>query len=699
MKVTVKHIDSGLSSEDKKMYNDFIKFINSKYPVGNPLTILFLGKKSGHMSTGSQNMNGEIRVLARNRLNRDIMRTLAHEWVHAHQRLVLGRERGPDIGGQNEDEANAFAGRLIKMFENEYPNYQSLVFESTTKLMDKVKLLNEQILLTEKEELKNDLLLEMKKIGIEKLPYSYSAMKQFVDPETMDIHYNKHYKGYVKKLNDVLSKVKGKDLELEDIIKSISKFDQKVRNNAGGAFNHALFWKMLSPKKQIPKGEVYEKIKKQYGNIKKLKDEFNQVALDRFGSGWAWLVLTKNNKLKIMSTPNQDNPLMNIIKDGGYPLLGLDVWEHAYYLRYRNKRDEYVKNFWDHVNWEFVNELFLLKNKKIVKESYIRVLLENEETGQDIKKLMSRELQKIRLIPLDAEAAESAINNIITAEIERGSLNFNRKIEGLMTLDLSNVSERSKFRFENYFQRFVKSRTRGFDFEALIAGLLGGQLATSLNSPYDVFTVNGDKISCKIIRNTKEKINLKSIKKSVSSYILTYNGSPENKEELIKLAQFPNFLELILKHNNQDIRNCAEDILNKLLEEVTGMLIGIPSGSENKINLYYFDKNKLIQLAKIPELLMAPKTKGSQTITFSPKILEYKPTMTGSIQFPVLSQDEYISFLSSTPETTKIVDLMNSFGGKYGVNRLGDNIPQDIVKQLARNERFKLDLSRIVGLK
>jgi len=699
MKVTVKHIDSGLSSEDKKMYNDFIKFINSKYPVGNPLTILFLGKKSGVMSTGSQNMNGEIKVLSRNRLNRDIMRTLAHEWVHAHQRLVLGRERGPDIGGQNEDEANAFAGRLIKMFEKEYPDYQSLVFESTTKLMNKVQLLNEQILLTEKEEIKNNFLLEMKKIGIEKLPYSYSAIKQFVDPETMNIHYNKHYKGYVKKLNDALSKKNYKELELEDIIKSINKFDDKVRNNAGGAFNHALFWKMLSPKKQKPHGEVYEKIKKQYGNIKKLKDEFNQVALDRFGSGWAWLVLTKGNKLKVMSTPNQDNPLMNIIKDGGYPLLGLDVWEHAYYLRYRNKRDEYIRNFWDHVNWEFVNELFLLKNKKIVKESYIRVLLENEETGQDIKKLMNRELQKIRLIPLDAEAAESAINNIITAEIERGSLNFNRKIEGLMTLNLTNVSERSKFRFENYFQRFVKSRTRGFDFEALISGLLGGQLATNLNSPYDVFTVDGDKISCKIIRNTSEKINLKSIKKSVNSYIINYNGSPENKEELLKLAQFPNFLELILKHKNQDIRNCAEDILTKLLEEVTGMLIGIPSGSENRINLYYFDKNKLTQLAKIPELLTAPKTKGSQTITFSSKVLNYKPTMTGNIQFPVLSQDDYVAFLSSTPETIKIVDLMNSFGGKYGVSRLGDNIPQDIIRQLSKNERFKLDLGRIIGLK
>ncbi len=117
MNVTVKYIDSGLTSEDKKMYNDFIKFINKHYPVPNELKIFFLGKQIGHMSTGSQNTNGVIKVLAKNRLNRDIMRTLAHEWVHAYQRMVLNRERGPDIGGQNEDEANAFAGRLIKMFE------------------------------------------------------------------------------------------------------------------------------------------------------------------------------------------------------------------------------------------------------------------------------------------------------------------------------------------------------------------------------------------------------------------------------------------------------------------------------------------------------------------------------------------------------------------------------------------------------
>jgi Fe-Mn family superoxide dismutase len=219
------------------------------------------------------------------------------------------------------------------------------------------------MVLTEKIDIQKEFITEMTKIGIEKLPYSYSALKKFVDPETMDIHYNKHYKGYVKKLNDALSSRKG-DMELEDIVKSISKFDVKVRNNAGGAFNHALFWKMLSPKKQTLKGELLDKITKQYGSFKNFKEEFNKVALDRFGSGWAWLILTKNNKLKIMSTPNQDNPLMNVVEGGGYPLLGLDVWEHAYYLRYRNKRDEYVKKFWDYVNWEFVNELYLLRTKK-----------------------------------------------------------------------------------------------------------------------------------------------------------------------------------------------------------------------------------------------------------------------------------------------------------------------------------------------
>jgi Fe-Mn family superoxide dismutase len=147
-------------------------------------------------------------------------------------------------------------------------------------------------------------------------------------------------------------------------VKSISRFDKSVRNNAGGAFNHALFWKMLSPTKQKLKGEIFEKIVKDFGSYRDFKTKFEECAKDRFGSGWAWLVLTPNNRLKIMSTANQDNPLMNVVDGGGFPLLGLDLWEHAYYLKYQNKRDEYIRGFWDCVNWGFVNELYNARTKK-----------------------------------------------------------------------------------------------------------------------------------------------------------------------------------------------------------------------------------------------------------------------------------------------------------------------------------------------
>lgn len=360
MNVSIKCNKCGLDNRDLDLYKRFIKFLNNQYPVKKKTEVVFTGERIGDMTTGSRTDNNELRILTKGRMNRDIMRTLAHEWVHEWQMSTKGMKKGPNIGGHSEDEANAEAGAVIKKFEEKHPDKEKTIYESIT---NKINLINEQLIFEEKKTIREDFILEMKKIGIEKLPYSYSALKQFVDPKTMDIHYNKHYKGYVKKLNDALSKKKFKDVELEEIIQSISKYDTKVRNNAGGAFNHALFWKMLSPKKQIPKGEILEKITKQYGNIKKMKDEFNQVATDRFGSGWVWLVLTKTNRLKIMSTPNQDNPLMNIVDGGGYPLLGLDLWEHAYYLKYQNKRDQYIKNFWNHVNWEFVNELYLTRIK------------------------------------------------------------------------------------------------------------------------------------------------------------------------------------------------------------------------------------------------------------------------------------------------------------------------------------------------
>jgi len=214
---------------------------------------------------------------------------------------------------------------------------------------------------------------EMKTIGIEKLPYGYASLRRFIDPETMKFHYQKHYKGYVNKLNSALRKKDYGDVELEKIVRQISKYNTTIRNNAGGAFNHALFWKMLSPTPQKPSGDVFNKIKKDFGSYREFKERFESVAKKRFGSGWVWLVINKNGNLKVMSTSNQDNPLMNIFDRGGFPILGLDLWEHAYYLKYQNKRDEYIKNFWDAINWKFINELYLSKTKKekTIKESYM----------------------------------------------------------------------------------------------------------------------------------------------------------------------------------------------------------------------------------------------------------------------------------------------------------------------------------------
>jgi Fe-Mn family superoxide dismutase len=209
-----------------------------------------------------------------------------------------------------------------------------------------------------------NIISEIKSISVEKLPYSYDSLERFVDSETMKTHYSKHYKGYVEKLNKELEKIKGDDVELEDIIKRISKYNKKVKNNGGGAFNHALFWRMLSPKKQTISGPILKKIESSFGSFDKFKEKFEESAKSNFGSGWVWLVLTKNGRLKIMTTPNQDNPLMDTETNGGFPLLGLDLWEHAYYLKYKNERDKYVNNFWKVVNWEFVNECLEGQTKK-----------------------------------------------------------------------------------------------------------------------------------------------------------------------------------------------------------------------------------------------------------------------------------------------------------------------------------------------
>lgn len=190
------------------------------------------------------------------------------------------------------------------------------------------------------------------------LPFAYDAIKNFVDAATMQIHYSKHAATYCKNLNEAYNDELGaKNRSLDKILDKISKYSVKMRNNAGGHYNHAFFWKCIQPTvTKEPKQNTLTLINKSFGSIENLKTQFSDAAKQRFGSGWAWLVLNKKGNLVIGSTPNQDNPLMNVSTLRGKPILALDVWEHAYYLKYQNKRADYIANFWQHVNWDFVEE-------------------------------------------------------------------------------------------------------------------------------------------------------------------------------------------------------------------------------------------------------------------------------------------------------------------------------------------------------
>jgi Fe-Mn family superoxide dismutase len=193
---------------------------------------------------------------------------------------------------------------------------------------------------------------------LQNLPYKYDALEPYTDAQTMEIHHTKHHGGYTDKLNKA---IEGTDLDsksIEEILKDVSKHSVAVRNNGGGYYNHNLFWSVMAPNSGgVPSGELAKSIDKHFGSFESFKEQFSNAAATRFGSGWAWLV-KKGDDLVITSTPNQDNPLMDIAEVKGTPILGLDVWEHAYYLKYQNKRPEYIENFWKVVNWKEVEALF-----------------------------------------------------------------------------------------------------------------------------------------------------------------------------------------------------------------------------------------------------------------------------------------------------------------------------------------------------
>lgn len=189
------------------------------------------------------------------------------------------------------------------------------------------------------------------------LPYGYAALEPYIDAMTMEIHYTKHAAAYAKNLADACAaeKVNMQTTSVETLMKNISKYSTKMRNNGGGHFNHEFFWKCMKPgTANQPSGKLLASINQSFGSFESFKNAFADAGKSRFGSGWAWLVQTADGNLKIGSTPNQDNPLMDISELKGTPLLGLDVWEHAYYLKYQNKRPDYINNWFNIVNWDFV---------------------------------------------------------------------------------------------------------------------------------------------------------------------------------------------------------------------------------------------------------------------------------------------------------------------------------------------------------
>jgi Fe-Mn family superoxide dismutase len=190
------------------------------------------------------------------------------------------------------------------------------------------------------------------------LPYSFEALEPNIDAKTMELHHDKHHAGYVKKLNTAVGGTEFAEKDILEILRNINEVPENIRqaviNNGGGHANHSLFWEILSPEKQDPSGKISDAINTTFGSFQDFKEKFGNAAATRFGSGWAWLVVNSEGDLEIISTGNQDSPLM----EGKVPILGLDVWEHAYYLKYQNKRPDYIEAFFNIINWNKVEELY-----------------------------------------------------------------------------------------------------------------------------------------------------------------------------------------------------------------------------------------------------------------------------------------------------------------------------------------------------
>jgi hypothetical protein len=228
----------------------------------------------------------------------------------------------------------------------------------------------------------------------------------------------------------------------------------------------------------------------------------------------------------------------------------------------------------------------------------------------------------------------------------------------------------------------------------MIAGFLNGEISENKTSPFDI-TANGQKISLKTLKDEGESVVIKSVADSLKKYLSTYNGTPENKEQLKNIFSSSNPIGVLVDSKNNDLLNIAEDVVEMALEGIDCLLIGIPQ-QDNKINLYYFSKEKIVRLSTNRATLMAPKNSGAKQIRLSSSIL-IEADMTGTITFPYLTNEDYENFLVGDETTTSTIEVLNKFGSKYGINGLGSQLPQDIVMDLAKSEQFITDMNFIIG--
>ena len=221
-----------------------------------------------------------------------------------------------------------------------------------------------------------------------KLGYEYNALESSIDAQTMEIHHSKHHQAYVNNLNKAVAAAKLETLTLEDLLITAGRRNDAVRNNAGGHYNHSLFWEILSPKAQkMPSGALKMAIEKQFVSVDSLKKLMNAAATTRFGSGWAWLIVTPDKKLQVCSSPNQDNPIMDASKERGIPVIGIDVWEHAYYLKYQNKRGDYLGAIWNVLDWGAVEKKY---TAALESDLLLRIEKDTWTTLKDFHKVMAQ---------------------------------------------------------------------------------------------------------------------------------------------------------------------------------------------------------------------------------------------------------------------------------------------------------------------